>query len=122
MDLAFTLAEAGIPLMLYPMPILGATAPVTPAGAAVVNNTEILGAITAIQLALPGARLIHAGGPTALYMRTGAYFANVPEALLLRAVQAPDGATSTACRPAWAGAAPRARSRARRPPTRTPSA
>ena len=88
MDLAFTLAEAGIPMMLYPMPILGATAPVTPAGTAVVNNAEILGAITAIQLAHPGARLIHAGGPTALYMRTGAYFANVPEALLLRAVQA----------------------------------
>ncbi len=87
MDLAFALAQAGIPLMLYPMPILGATAPVTPAGAAVVNNAEILGAITAIQLASPGARLIHAGGPTALYMRTGAYFANVPEALLLRAVQ-----------------------------------
>jgi trimethylamine--corrinoid protein Co-methyltransferase len=87
MDLAFTLADAGIPLMLYPMPILGATAPVTPAGAAVVNNTEILAAITAIQLAHPGARLIHAGGPTALYMRTGAYFANVPEALLLRAAQ-----------------------------------
>ena len=87
MDLAFTLAGAGIPMMLYPMPILGATAPVTPAGTAVVNNAEILGAITAIQLACPGARLIHAGGPTALYMRTGAYFANVPEALLLRAIQ-----------------------------------
>ena len=87
MDLAFTLAEAGIPMMLYPMPILGATAPVTPAGTAVVNNAEILAAITAIQLASPGAKLIHAGGPTALYMRTGAYFANVPEALLLRAVQ-----------------------------------
>jgi trimethylamine--corrinoid protein Co-methyltransferase len=87
MDLAFTLAAAGIPMMLYPMPILGATAPVTPAGTAVVNNAEILGAITAIQLAWPGAKLIHAGGPTALFMRTGAYFANVPEALLLRAVQ-----------------------------------
>jgi trimethylamine--corrinoid protein Co-methyltransferase len=87
MDLAFTLAEAGIPLMLYPMPILGATAPVTPAGSAVVSNTEILAAITAVQLAHPGAKIIHAGGPTALHMRTGAYFANVPEALLLRAVQ-----------------------------------
>ena len=88
MELAFELAAAGIPLMLYPMPILGATAPVTPAGAAVVNNTEILAAITAVQLACPGAKIIHAGGPTALFMRTGAYFANVPEALLLRAAQA----------------------------------
>src|SRR5665648_1288985 len=88
MELAFALAEAGIPMMLYPMPILGATAPVTPAGTAVVNNTEILAAITAVQLACPGAKIVHAGGPTALFMRTGAYFANVPEALLLRAVQA----------------------------------
>jgi trimethylamine---corrinoid protein Co-methyltransferase len=88
MELAFELAEAGIPIMLYPMPILGATAPVTPAGTAVVNNTEILAAVTAVQLACPGAKIVHAGGPTALFMRTGAYFANVPEALMLRAVQA----------------------------------
>ena len=88
MELAFELGQAGIPMMLYPMPILGATAPVTPAGTAVVGAAEILGAVTAIQLACPGAKLVHAGGPTALYMRTGAYFANVPEALLLRAAQA----------------------------------
>jgi len=88
MELAFELADAGIPMMLYPMPILGATAPVTPAGTAVVGAAEILAAVTAIQLACPGAKLVHAGGPTALYMRSGAYFANVPEALLLRAAQA----------------------------------
>jgi trimethylamine--corrinoid protein Co-methyltransferase len=88
MELAFELAEAGIPVMLYPMPILGATAPVTPAGTAVVGATEVLAAITAVQLACPGAKLVHGGGPTALFMRTGSYFANVPEALLLRAAQA----------------------------------
>ena len=88
MDLAFALATAGIPIFLYPMPILGATAPVTPAGAAVVGNTELLAALTAIQLACPGAPLIHAGGPAALDMRSGDYSANVPEALLLRAAQA----------------------------------
>ena len=88
MDLAFALAAAGIPVWLYPMPIIGATAPATPAGAAVVDNTEVLAAITAVQLACPGAKLVYAGGPTALFMRTGAYFANVPEALMLRAAQA----------------------------------
>ena len=87
MDLALTLAEAGIPFMLYPMPILGATGPVTPAGTAAVGAAEILAAVTAVQLACPGAKIIHAGGPTALFMRTGSYFANVPEALLLRALQ-----------------------------------
>ena len=45
-----------------------------------------LAAVTAIPLACPGARLVHAGGPTAWFMRTGSYFANVPEALLLRAL------------------------------------
>ena len=88
MELALELGDAGIPMMLYPMPILGATSPVTPAGTAVVGAAEILAAVTAIQLACPGARLVHAGGPTALFMRTGSYFANVPEALLLRAAQA----------------------------------
>jgi trimethylamine--corrinoid protein Co-methyltransferase len=88
MELAFTLAEAGIPVLLYPMPILGATAPVTPAGTAVLNNAEVVAAVTAMQLACPGARIAHAGGPTALEMRTGSYFAAVPESLLLRAVQA----------------------------------
>jgi trimethylamine:corrinoid methyltransferase-like protein len=88
MDLAFAFAEAGIPVMLYPMPILGATAPVTMAGTALVTNAEVVAAVTAIQLARPGARLVHAGGPTALEMRSGSYFAAVPESLLLRAVQA----------------------------------
>jgi len=88
MDLAFTLAEAGIPIMLYPMPILGATAPATTAGTAVVNNAEIVAAVSAVQLAHPGAPLIHAGGPTALDMRSGTYFAAAPESMLLRAVQA----------------------------------
>ncbi|HQG54190.1 MAG TPA: trimethylamine methyltransferase family protein [Thermoleophilia bacterium] len=88
MDLAFTLAEAGIPFMLYPMPILGATAPVTPAGTAVVNNAEIVAAVVAVQLAFPGAPIIHAGGPTALDMRTGSYFAAGPEPMLLRCIQA----------------------------------
>ena len=44
MDLALALAEAGIPVSFYPMPILGATAPVTVAGAAVVNNAELVSA------------------------------------------------------------------------------
>ena len=87
MDLAFALAQAGIPFLLYPMPILGATAPVTPAGTAVVEAAEVLATVTAVQLACPGAKIIHAGGPTALDMRTGSYFAAVPESILLRAVQ-----------------------------------
>lgn len=87
MDLALVLAEAGIPVSFYPMPILGATAPVTVAGAAVVNNAELLAATVLVQLAYPGAKVVHGGGPTAMHMNSGAYASNAPEAMLLRAVQ-----------------------------------
>ena len=87
MDLALTLAEAGIPVSFYPMPILGATGPVTIAGSAVVNNAEFVSGAALVQLAHPGAPVIHGGGPTAMYMNSGAYASNSPEALLIRACQ-----------------------------------
>ena len=87
MDLALTLAEAGIPVSFYPMPILGATGPVTIAGSAVVNNAEFLSGAVLVQLAHPGAPVMHGGGPTAMYMNSGAYASNSPEALLLRSCQ-----------------------------------
>jgi trimethylamine--corrinoid protein Co-methyltransferase len=87
MDLALTLAEAGIPVSFYPMPILGATGPVTIAGSAVVNNAEFVSGAALVQLAHPGAPVIHGGGPTAMYMNSGAYASNSPEALLVRSCQ-----------------------------------
>ncbi len=87
MDLALTLAEAGIPMSFYPMPILGATGPVTIAGSAVVNNAEMLSGTVLVQLAQPGAKVIHGGGPTAMDMGSGAYASNAPEAILLRSIQ-----------------------------------
>ena len=87
MDLALTLAEAGIPVSFYPMPILGATGPITIAGSAVVNNAEFLSGATLVQLAHPGAPVMHGGGPTAMYMNSGAYASNSPEAMLIRSVQ-----------------------------------
>jgi trimethylamine--corrinoid protein Co-methyltransferase len=87
MDLALTLAEAGIPISFYPMPILGATGPVTIAGSAVVNNAELVSGTVLVQLAHPGAKVIHGGGPTAMYMNSGAYASNSPEAILLRSIQ-----------------------------------
>jgi trimethylamine--corrinoid protein Co-methyltransferase len=87
MDLAVTLAEAGIPVSFYPMPILGATGPITIAGTAVVTNAEFVSGAALVQLAHPGAKVIHGGGPTAIYMDSGAYASNSPEALLLRGCQ-----------------------------------
>jgi trimethylamine--corrinoid protein Co-methyltransferase len=102
MDLALTLAEAGIPVNFYPMPILGATAPVTIAGAAVVNNAELVSAATVVQLAFPGAKVTHAGGPTAMYMNSGAYASNSPEAMMLRGIQGQ--MADHYSMPAWFGA------------------
>ena len=87
MDLALVLAEAGIPVSFYPMPILGATGPITIAGAAVMTNAEMVSGAVLVQLAHPGAKVIHGGGPTAMYMSSGAYASNSPEALLLRSCQ-----------------------------------
>ena len=87
MDLALTLAEAGIPVSFYPMPILGATGPITIAGAAVMTNAEMVSGAVLVQLAHPGAKVIHGGGPTAMYMNSGAYASNSPEAMLLRSCQ-----------------------------------
>jgi trimethylamine--corrinoid protein Co-methyltransferase len=87
MDLALVLAEAGIPVSFYPMPILGATGPITIAGSAVMTNAEFVSGATLVQLAHPGAPVIHGGGPTAMYMSSGAYASNSPEAMLLRACQ-----------------------------------
>jgi trimethylamine--corrinoid protein Co-methyltransferase len=43
----------GFPVNFAPMPILGATAPMTPAGAAIVAAAEILGCMTATSLIDP---------------------------------------------------------------------
>ena len=43
----------GFPVNFAPMPILGATAPMTPAGAAIVATAEILGCLTATSLLAP---------------------------------------------------------------------
>ena len=53
----------------YSMPISGATAPVTPAGTLALLWAEVLGTITAIQTAAPGAPVVACCGPGILDMR-----------------------------------------------------
>jgi len=64
-------AKAGIPAEFISMPMTGASAPVTLAGALVQHTAETLSGIVIGQLARPGAPLIYGGSPTAFDMRKG---------------------------------------------------
>jgi trimethylamine--corrinoid protein Co-methyltransferase len=65
------LARAGVPAEMIPMPLAGATAPVTLAGAVVQHAAESLAGIAIHQLAGPGAPLVWGGAPAIFDMSTG---------------------------------------------------
>lgn len=68
------LARAGIPAELVSMPLAGATAPVTLAGAIVQHAAESLSGVVIHQLANPGAPLVWGGAPAIFDMSS----ANAP--------------------------------------------
>ncbi|MGM0653089.1 MAG: trimethylamine methyltransferase family protein [Bacillota bacterium] len=63
-------AEEGIPLIYATTPMLGATAPVTVSGAAVVANAEILSGLVIHQLKAKGAPYVYGGGIPPMHMGT----------------------------------------------------
>jgi trimethylamine--corrinoid protein Co-methyltransferase len=65
------LARARVPAEIVSMPLAGATAPVTLAGAIVQHAAECLAGITIHQLANPGAPVVWGGAPAIFDMRTG---------------------------------------------------
>jgi trimethylamine--corrinoid protein Co-methyltransferase len=83
LDLNVAVARLGGPVVVYPMPIAGATAPVTVAGAAVMNVAEFLGCAAAIQLQAPGAPLIMGAGTSLLDMKTGTFSFGAVETALM---------------------------------------
>ncbi len=64
------LARAGVPAEIVSMPLAGAAAPVTLAGAVVQHAAECLSGITIHQLARPGAPVVWGGAPAIFDMRT----------------------------------------------------
>ena len=69
LDVAVEFASLGAPIWVYSMPIAGATAPITLAGTLALLWAEVLGTITALQTAAPGARVLACCGPGILDMR-----------------------------------------------------
>ena len=65
------LARAGVPAEIVAMPLAGATAPVTLAGAIVQHAAECLAGITIHQLAKPGTPVVWGGAPAIFDMSTG---------------------------------------------------
>lgn len=65
------LARAGVPAEIVSMPLAGATAPVTLAGAVVQHAAECLSGIVIHQLANPGAPIVWGGAPAIFDMSTG---------------------------------------------------
>ncbi|MFO1401228.1 MAG: trimethylamine methyltransferase family protein [Steroidobacteraceae bacterium] len=65
------LARAGVPAEIVSVPLAGATAPVTLAGALVQHTAECLAGLAIHQLAAPGAPLVWGGAPAIFDMRTG---------------------------------------------------
>lgn len=65
------LARAGVPAEIVSMPMAGATAPVTLAGAVVQHAAECISGITIHQLAAAGAPVVWGGAPAIFDMRSG---------------------------------------------------
>lgn len=68
---AIELGKAGIPIVLYPLPLSGATGPVTPAATMVVANADVLGGLVIQELANPGAPVVYSAGAGTLDFKTG---------------------------------------------------
>ena len=64
-------ARHGIPSQLISMPMAGATAPVTIAGAVVQHTAECMSGVTICQLAAEGAPVVWGGSPAIFDMREG---------------------------------------------------
>lgn len=91
LSIALKVTEYGLPVVYTPMPIGGATAPLTFAGNLVMNNAECLSGITIIQLKRKGSKTIYGGIPSPMDMRTMIYPYGAPELSLLCSAMAEMG-------------------------------
>lgn len=67
------LATLGVPILVYPMPLAGATSPVTLGGTILQHNVEFLSALVLFQLVNPGTPIIYGTGACQLNMNTGGF-------------------------------------------------
>lgn len=70
------LARLGVPILVYPMPLAGGTAPVTLGGTLLLHNVEFLSGLVLFQVANPGTPIIYGTGASQIDMHTGRYAAS----------------------------------------------
>ncbi len=84
-------AQSGIPAEIVPMPMIGATAPGTLAGALVQITAENLSGVVLCQIANRGAPVIWGGSPTAFDQRFGSTPMGAMESMMINAANAAVG-------------------------------
>ena len=80
--------EAGIPVELVPVTLMGLIAPVTPLGAAAFHTADVLAGVTMAQTIRPGAPLLFGAAPAAFHMRATTSPMTAIEAMRLAAISA----------------------------------
>jgi len=84
-DAAIEFVRAGCPPMMMTMPLVGATSPMTVAGAVLVGNAQVLALTTVCQLAAPGSPVCYSTEPMAMDVQTGIFEGLFPAANMVRA-------------------------------------
>src|SRR2546428_14017076 len=82
-EACIALAKEWVPIVFWPMPLQGATAPITMAGTLLQTNVEFLSGLVLYQLVQPGLPTIYPAGPETLDMKTGLASTASPEGILL---------------------------------------
>ena len=84
-DAAIEFSRAGCPPFLMAMPLIGATAPMTVAGATLLGNAQVIALATVLQLAAPGSPLCYSTEPMAMDVQSGLFEGLFPAADMVRA-------------------------------------
>jgi trimethylamine--corrinoid protein Co-methyltransferase len=82
-EAGIALAQAGVPIFILPMVLMGTTGPMSVLGTTIVNMAETLSAVVLYQLAAPGCPLVSGIGSAAAEMRNGLYLCASPEVALI---------------------------------------
>ena len=85
LEATIELTSYGIPVVLLPMPITGATSPASLFSTILLNNVEVIGGLTILQTLSPGARVIYGSAPSILDMKSALFAVGAPEEGLLNA-------------------------------------